>query len=182
MQSTFDHPTPHDDAPKPNFWLTVAKFTALATIAALCLTYGGFIIAAAAGVTGLVALPLVTSIANLAFGWMAACVAGFFAIAGLSIYNSITTVRHYNESKSLKIAVESTTNTATDAAAFTENGDDLSTDDYRYNMFLESDAPAPVRPLPKSRPVAVAASTLGIFSEVPVTETSPTAEIGNHAP
>lgn len=71
-------------APKPNFWLTVAKFTALATVAALCLTYVGFMIAAA-------------SIATLSVGWMVA-LAGLFAIAVLLIDKSITTVRDYKQS------------------------------------------------------------------------------------
>ena len=172
MQSTIEsatfRATPHDDAPKPNFWLTVAKFTALATIAALCLTYGGFIIAAAAGVTGLVALPLVTSIADLAFGWMAACVAGFFAIAGLSIY-SITTVRHYNESKSLEIAVKSTANTATVATASTENGDDPSTDGFRHIMFSESD---PQRAAVEEAPASTLQADNSIFTDL--TATAPT--------
>ena len=98
MQSTFtERATPHDDAPKSNFWLTAAKVIALTAVAALCLTYGGFIIAAAAGVSGLVSLPLVASIAKLAFGWMAACVAGLFGIAALSISNSVTTVRRYSD-------------------------------------------------------------------------------------
>ena len=92
---------------KPNVWLTVVKFIAYTTVATLCLTYGGFIIAAAAGVSGLVSLPLVASIAKLAFGWMAACVAGLFAIAALSISNCVTTVRNYNKFKSSDMDVDS---------------------------------------------------------------------------
>ncbi len=85
--------TSDDDAPKSNFWLTAAKVIALTAVAALCLTYVGFTIATVAGVTGVPALPLVASIANLAFGWMAACVAGLFGIAALSIF----TVRRYSD-------------------------------------------------------------------------------------
>ncbi len=126
MQSTIEsatfRATPHDDAPKPNFWLAAAKFIALGTVfialalvAALCLKYGVFFIASVAGVTGLVALPPLASIAKLAFLWMTASV--LFAIAVFSNSFNITTVHHYNESKGLEMAVVRPSDTATGVAA-----------------------------------------------------------------